>query len=702
MKRVNINLLLALLVVVLVNVVGQRAYLRFDLTSRDVYSLSPVSRELVSTLENPLRVHVFYSDDVPAVYGTVRQYLTDILSEYENAAEQNFTFQVHSMGSESDRQAASEYGVNPIQIREVRQDAYQQSQAYMGAALLYGDRIEVVNEITSTQGLEYRLTTTMQSMVSAVDALAGISGQVQMEAYASQNLEQIGIQGLSDLESTLNSVHQTLNEQYAGKLAFDFSRPSDPARIEELANRFGLQRLTWQSQTGGEEIGVLGIVLRHDDRFESLPIQIARTLSGYQIEQTEQIRTRIEDSLTVLVQANPSLAYITGHGEKALSDSQRGAGRLQALMQDRYQIEEVDLSSSSIPEGAQTVIINGPRQQFSEWELYQLDQFLLRGGSVLAMVDPFRQVGGQQQRPQYMPINTGLRDVLAHYGVEPQQNYALDTESYVARQQQREDVQVYNAPLVSGDRLARNNPITSGLNQALFLNTSSLRYPGSAEDAGSGSESAISGQEGVTYDWLARTSENGWLMSENITLNPMMLRPPQNQRRQSAIVAAVAEGTFSSYFSEPVPPPEPESEESGDGEEGTQAEQQPQQAEQGTEIETGAHLSRGTSPGRLLVAGTSEIAGAQLLGQGQQTPNTILIQNMVDWLNGNEAIPPMRTKGLGASQLGETSQATRTMIRIVHVVLVPALTVVVGLLVWLRRRQLRRYIQHRLQQGVEA
>lgn len=749
MKRININLLLALLVIILVNVVGQRAYLRFDLTARNVYSLSPVSEELVATLDNPLRVHVFYSDDVPAQYGTVRQYLLDILNEYDAAAERNFTYRVYSMGSQSDRQAASEFGVSPIQIREVRQDEFQQSQAYMGVALAYGDRIEVVNELTQTQGLEYKLTSTMQSMVSAVDALAGISGQVQMDVYASENLEQIGIQGLEELEQTMSSVHETLNEQNAGKLAFNFNRPTSASRIEELASRFGLQRLTWQPRDGGsEQVGVLGVVLRHNDESEPVPIQIRQTLTGYQIESADSIQSRLENSLTVLVQANPSLAYVTGHGEKSLSDPRRGAGQLRGLLEERYQIQQVDLSSDQIPEGTQTVIINGPRENFSDWELYQLDQFLLRGGSVLALVDPFRQVGGQRRRPQYLPINTGLGEMLSHYGISPQQNYAMDTESYTARQQNRQDVQVYNAPLVQRDRLSRTNAITAGLNQVLFLNSSSLAYPdgqgggsgsGAAQEDSRGGGDAVTAQEGVEYTRLAHTSEDGWLMTENITLNPRMLRPPRDQQRGSATLAVVARGTFTSYFDEPVSPPasDEEGQDGGQAAAGQDGSQQPGQAAagdgqgpdgaqpgadadgQGTPEEAGAetvgpegggpsqlaaqaYIADGTSAGRLLVAGTSELAGAQLLGRGQQTPNTIFLQNMVDWLNGNEEIPPMRTKGLGASQLDEVPQATRTLTRMLHVVIIPALTVVAGLLVWARRRQLRRSIERRLQPGGEA
>ena len=724
-RRIDLNLILALVVIVLVNVVGQQAYLRVDLTEDNVYSLSPVSENVMGSLEDPMKVKVFFSEDVPATYTPVRRYLTDMLRQYESVGEGRFSYEVFSMTGQDGQQQASEYGVRPIQIREVRADEFQQKQAYMGAAILYGDTIETINQITSTQGLEYRLTTTMQNMVRQVNALAGVQGQVETLVYASQNLSQLQIKGLDSLESDFQSMFQQLNSRSGGKLSFTIQRPTE-SEVEEVVDRYGMQRLTWrsresqqQSGQGAQNAGVLGVVLRYQDQFEVVPIDIRQTLlGGYQLEGMESVRTKIENKLSVLVQANPSIAYITGHGEKSLSDARRGAGRLRQLTQGLYQLEELDLSQNPIPADTQTVIINGPRQQFSQWELYQLDQFLMRGGSLMVLADPFQQQRSRRtRRPSYEPIATGLRELLSSYGIEISRSYVMDTEAYVSRQQGRQDVKVHNAPLLADDGLTEESVITRDLTQVLFLNSAAVSYPG-APGSGDGQES---GNGTVDYQWLARSSEQSWEMTENITLNPMMIRPPSSgSDMRPYTLAAQAEGRFASHFDEAVEPPEGFGESSQDGGEGADGEQQASQAAgdgagAGTEGEsegnanadtadvvTRGHLEEATNAGRIIAAGTSEIAGAQLLGQqqqGGQSPNVIMVQNMIDYLNGNLQVPPMRTKGLQVNRLDETVQTTRTLIRLLHVVAVPAAVVLAGLAVWIGRRQYQRRIQEMLQTG---
>ena len=71
-----------LIVVILINVAGFTLYFRADLTSNRVYSLSGVSKKVVSTLEDPLTIYVFFTKNLPAPYNSVEKYLHDLLEEY--------------------------------------------------------------------------------------------------------------------------------------------------------------------------------------------------------------------------------------------------------------------------------------------------------------------------------------------------------------------------------------------------------------------------------------------------------------------------------------------------------------------------------------------------------------------------------------------------------------------------------------------
>ncbi len=50
-----------LIVIILINMAAYTLFFRIDLTSNRAYSLSDISKEVVSTLSEPLTIHVFFS-----------------------------------------------------------------------------------------------------------------------------------------------------------------------------------------------------------------------------------------------------------------------------------------------------------------------------------------------------------------------------------------------------------------------------------------------------------------------------------------------------------------------------------------------------------------------------------------------------------------------------------------------------------------
>ena len=68
-----VKLLLYILVVVLVNVAGLTLFFRADLTENGIYSLSDVSKKVVSTLSEPLTIEVFFTKDLPAPHNNTER-----------------------------------------------------------------------------------------------------------------------------------------------------------------------------------------------------------------------------------------------------------------------------------------------------------------------------------------------------------------------------------------------------------------------------------------------------------------------------------------------------------------------------------------------------------------------------------------------------------------------------------------------------
>ena len=160
----------ALLVIflILLNLVGRNTFIRFDATKTKAYSISKASKNVVSTLSSPLSIKVFFSDNLSAPYNSTRQYIEDLLVEYNNVANKNFSYSIMDMNKKENEELASDYGLNQMSLQEVKNNEVGFKNAYMGLAILYGDAIEVLDGISSTDGFEYKLTTTISKMILAL------------------------------------------------------------------------------------------------------------------------------------------------------------------------------------------------------------------------------------------------------------------------------------------------------------------------------------------------------------------------------------------------------------------------------------------------------------------------------------------------------------------------------------------------------
>lgn len=115
---------------------------------------------------------------------------------------------------------------------------------------------------------------------------------------------------------------------------------------------------------------------------------------------------------TLLAITNPkpyTAYYLTGQGEPSPADSgDYGYLKFGAILGENY-VRLAPLTfgeDSDVPGDCNLLIIAGPRQHFSDFELGKIDHYISQGGRLLVMLD-------------YFSVNqpTGLEDVLAEYGV---------------------------------------------------------------------------------------------------------------------------------------------------------------------------------------------------------------------------------------------------------------------------------------------
>ena len=713
----RLNVFLGVLILVLVNLVGTNAYLRLDLTHNNAYSLSQVSRETLARVEDPLRIKVFYNAEVPAPYNGVRQYLMDMLREYDNAEGRYFSYEVIDPTTDAGKQEAQRYGLQQVEIQEIQSDQFASRAVYLGAVVLYGNVVERVDRITSTDGLEYRLTTAMRSAITQVDALSGTSEQVAMDVLASPTLGGLQIQGFQELQTQMTAIHERVNADNYGRIDFAFHTPASDSEIRQFAREYGVEPVRWQTQDGAQHQGLLEIVLTLGDRVERIPLQIYSGLfGGYSLGDPADIEDSVREGLRSLVSANPRIAYSTTAGEKDPADGQRGAAPFAQLVGESYELVNVNLDSDSVPADIDTLVINGPTQQYSDAALYRIDQFVMRGGSVMMFVDrhvqnvPTRQQMAAGAQPTWDFNDTGLSRLLQTWGVRFTDQVVLDEESYIARQQSGARQQLYQAPIIQSDGFNRDNVVTAGLEDVIVLNATEI-LPYADTDAAAGSDTTTSdgasgegsSADGFTlpdvvpnYVPLLSTSRKSWVVASPSEVGPWISGAPQDSDTAPRNVAVLLTGDFTSAFDQPVDlglPSRPRDGDAGAAESDVASSAGTSTTAAATSIAADRYRATSVEPAKVIVVSTSALTTPQMLDPQNRTPNGTFLMNAVDYLNGAPGIAELRSKGLGVARLSVANPASRVVARWGNTILVPALVLVVGLVVWSRRRARARRIQ---------
>ena len=680
LKSPSSDFLLFILILIMLNLVAARLFFRVDLTGQKTFSLSAASKELVSSLDEPLAVNVFFSDSLPSPYNTARQYLSDLLMEYEGASRGNFSYSFYNMNNVENQRLAQDYGVSQVQIQELSDNEIGFRGAYMGLAAVYRDRIEAVSDLTSSDGMEYRLTSLFSQMVAQANVLEGLDGTIELCLYATSELSSFNIAGFDTLRDEALRAYAKLNAENMGKVSFREASPAGE-EAERIARQYGLQALSWE-EDGATRQAVVGLTLQNGDDFRALPVRLARGLfGGYALTGLDSLDESLSAALKSLMSRTLTVGYVTGHGEVPIAggqDSMFGSQTLTAAnfasnAADRYALVEVDLSDGA-PTGIDCLIVNGPKTAFSQEELYALDQFLLSGGNLMLFVDSFQfqQAGGQAmyygQQQQFVPVETGLNELLSSYGITVGKNYVLDLNCYEDTSMRgARGSKLYYAPIVQRQGMNRRHPISQNLSYVIFIEASEVSF----EQPEKGGE--------LTATVLASSSAESWLATEPESFLYTLTSPPPSQDELSSYsLALLVEGRFSSAFDGPLSSFEGEREEEG----GESA------AESGFAAAE-SYLAESIRPGKIFVAGTSGITTQQVIDTAGSQPVAVFLRNALDYLNGAEDFCLMRSKGMSFNTLDTRRGAAASAAAALCQYGIPVLVALFGLFAW-RRRALRK------------
>ncbi|MBS1553541.1 MAG: gliding motility-associated ABC transporter substrate-binding protein GldG [Bacteroidetes bacterium] len=227
------------------------------------------------------------------------------------------------------------------------------------------------------------------------------------------------------------SIHETLEEFriYSGnKVSFVFTDPNQ-AKGEKARNEFmselsskGISPMNVIENKEGQRIekfvfpGALvsyggfetGVMLLKGNRAQGSQEALNQSIENVEFELANAIYKLSNNN-------RKKVALVRGHGEL---DSLQIASFNNALL-EQYDVFKMDLSAKPTVGNYDALIIAKPRTEFSEPDKYKLDQYLMRGGKILFLLDRLDANMDSASSDNYFafPYNLNLDDQLFRYGV---------------------------------------------------------------------------------------------------------------------------------------------------------------------------------------------------------------------------------------------------------------------------------------------
>ncbi len=572
-KRHNIlQLFYGLLILILINIIAQYVFTRFDLTAEKRYTLSPATKKLLKEVDDIVYFKVYLDGEFPAGFKRLRNATREMLDEfraYSDYIEYEFE-DPNALEDPNDRQnlyrELVEKGLQPTDLQVNDKDGMRQQIIFPGLIVTHKGR-EIPVELLANQ-----IATPHEQLLN---------------------------NSVQNLEYELASAVRRLTDTYKPKIGF---------------------------VSGHREMEDAGLA------------DIAMSLSEYYNVE----RVSIDGKITSLT-------------EHKLVDSTSGKYRIL----NKYK----------------ALIIARPDSTFSEKDKFILDQYVMRGGSLLWLIDPvIAEMDSLKTSPQLyaVPRDLNLEDMLFKYGVRINNDLVMDINhlpimlvtGYMGNQPQMGFMPWPYFPLLlpSGD-----HPIIKNLNAVKSQFVSSIDTVGAK-----GIKKTIL----LTSSDYSRTANSPVI----VDLNSARRNPDERLYTKSRIpVAVLLEGNFESLYKNRIPPELANDESIGFIDDGADAKMI--FISDGDVIRNQLHRKQGYP----LPLGYDQ-------DSRQTFGNKDLIMNAINYLVEDDGLISVRSRDIKIRLLDKTKiLRERLFWQILNTVLPVLLVIVYGVVqAWLRRRKYAR------------
>jgi len=321
----------------------------------------------------------------------------------------------------------------------------------------------------------------------------------------------------------------------------------------------------------------------------------------------------------------------------------QGQGYDEALkyLSKQYEVVPVDVAKEEIPAEVKTLVIFSGAGVLNNDQLKKIDQFLMKGNSLLILSGSVAVSPQLQAQAQ----SNGLDKLAERYGIKIEQNLVLDASNEMASFNTGYVQFIVPYPFFV-------KAINSGMNQdsVLVNQLQSVTLPWT---------SSLSIQESNTDSnktfYLVKSSTNSWLQTGEFNLHPQQQVPPTANDMQPSILAAAKFGSLDSFFAQ----------------------------DQDTKI------IKKVDQARLIVVGNTAFINDMFISRNPG--NMVFFSNLVDGLTQDLDLISIRAKNITERPIKEMDNGWRQVIKYLNIFLPSLILAIFGFIrLYVRRREAKK------------
>ena len=620
---------------------------------------------MLEQLNEPLLIRGYFSAKTHPLLAPLVPQIRDMIREYELASggKVRAEFVDPRENPELEQEAAQKYSIKPVPFQIEGKYEASLVNSYFNILVLYGDKFEELSfqdliEVKASmrgkldvrlRNLEYDLTRSIKKV------LYGFQGTDALFANMQQPVEFIGYisadaklpEKLQQFKGEMVTVVKDLEQRSKGKLKMEILEPeAEGGKVAaEIGERYEFRPMI--ASLFNPERFYFYMVLKAKDRVVQIPLPEGLSVDALKQGLDAGLKRFAAGFLKTIGLVTPPLPPPNPYLERFMGPQGKHFTGLTQKLGENYSVKNVDLKKGVVPGDVDLLMVVAP-DKLDQKQLFAVDQFLMRGGTVVLSTAPYSVV----RAPNALNAEkreSGLEDWLERYGITLKDQFVLDPQCdpYPVPRQRNlggftvEEIELKEYPYfvsIRANGMNEKNPILSGLPQVTMNWSSPLLV-----------DEAKNKDRKVTK--LMWSSPDSWTSSAKTVTPDYRVDNRFGVKREgkieSRVVAAAVEGVFESYFKDKEAPLAQDKK----PEEGKQDAKDKDKKDKTDDAVFSGKIDRSPESARVVVYASNEFLSDEVLQVSAMLQSTAylsslqLMENTADWSLEDPILLSIRSRG---------------------------------------------------------